>query len=59
MAPRLRSSSSTKGKGAVYDPRVDNLLSSVEHGNEEEDIDNTSNQEEHDQEAGESSQTMD
>ena len=44
LVPRIRSSSSTKGKDAIYDPRVDMSLPSIEYSNEEEDnFNNTSN----------------
>ena len=44
IVPRIRSNSSSKGKDAVYDSRVDNPLSNIEYSNKEEDnINNISN----------------
>ena len=45
IIPKTRSSSSTKGKDAVYDSRVENPLPSIEYNNEEENnINNIDNQ---------------
>ena len=42
--PKIRSNPSTKGKGAIYDPRINNLLPSIKYSNEEKNnINNISN----------------
>ena len=37
IIPKIRSSSSSKEKGAAYDSRVDNPLTNIEYNNQEED----------------------